>query len=72
VTNISFKFCHDVIVPGLREEYQVRATLLTAMTKNFTMIVVLPPYDDTWEAISDLSDHHTWEARVACMKVVMG
>jgi hypothetical protein len=46
VTSISFSFCHDVIVPGQREEYHVYATLLTAMTKDFAMIVVLPPYDD--------------------------
>jgi hypothetical protein len=35
-----------VIVPGLREGYQVGATLLTAMTKDFAMTTVLPPYDD--------------------------
>jgi hypothetical protein len=46
VTSISLSFCHDVIVPGLREEYQVCATLLTAMTKDFAMTVVLPPYED--------------------------
>jgi hypothetical protein len=37
---------HDVIVPGRREEYQVCATFLTAMTKDFTMTAVLPPYED--------------------------
>jgi hypothetical protein len=41
-----FSFCHDVIVPGRREEYQVYATFFTAMTKDFTMTVVLPPYED--------------------------
>jgi hypothetical protein len=46
VINISLSFCHDVIVPGRREEYQVYATLLTAMTKDFTMTAVLPPYED--------------------------
>jgi hypothetical protein len=46
VINIAFNFCHDVIVLGLREEYQVWATLLTAMTKDFAMTAVLPPYDD--------------------------
>ena len=39
-------FCHDVIVPGRREEYQVCATFLTAMTKDFAMTAVLPPYED--------------------------
>ena len=29
-----------------REEYQVRATLLTAITKDFVMTAVLPPYED--------------------------
>jgi hypothetical protein len=43
---ISLSFWHDVIVPGRREEYQVCATLLTAMTKDFTMNAVLPPYED--------------------------
>jgi hypothetical protein len=46
VISISLSFCHDVIVPGQREEYQVCATLLTAMTKDFAMTVVLPPYED--------------------------
>ena len=39
-------FCHDVIVPGRREEYQVCATFLTARTKDFAMTAVLPPYED--------------------------
>jgi hypothetical protein len=46
VTSISFIFCHDVIVPGRREEYHVWATLLTAMTKDFAMTAVLPSYED--------------------------
>jgi hypothetical protein len=46
VISISFNFCHDVIIPGRREEYQVCATFLTAMTKDFTMTAVLPPYED--------------------------
>jgi hypothetical protein len=46
VITISFNFCHDVIVPGRREEYQVCVTFLTAMTKDFTMTAVLPPYED--------------------------
>jgi hypothetical protein len=46
VTSISFSFCHDVIVPDRREEYHVCATLMTAMTKDFAMTAVLPPYDD--------------------------
>ena len=46
VISISFNFCQEVIVPGRREEYQVWATLLTAMTKDFAMTAVLPPYED--------------------------
>jgi hypothetical protein len=46
VISMSFSFCHDVIVPGRREEYQVCATFLTAMTKDFAMTAVLPPYED--------------------------
>jgi hypothetical protein len=46
VISISLNFCHDVIVPGRREEYQVCMTLLTAMTKDFAMTAVLPPYED--------------------------
>jgi hypothetical protein len=38
---MSFSFCHDVIVPGRREEYQVCATFLTAMMKDFAMTAVL-------------------------------
>jgi hypothetical protein len=43
---MSFIFCHDVIVPSQREEYQVCTTFLTAMTKDFAMTAVLPPYED--------------------------
>jgi hypothetical protein len=43
---MSLSFCHDVIVPGWREEYHVYATLWTAMTKDFAMTAVLPPYED--------------------------
>jgi hypothetical protein len=32
--------------PCRREEYQVCATFLTAMTKDFAMTAVLPPYED--------------------------
>jgi hypothetical protein len=39
-------FCHEVIVPGRREEYHVWATFLTAMTKDLAMTVALPPYED--------------------------
>jgi hypothetical protein len=46
VSSISLSFCHDVIVPGQREEYHVWATLLTAMMKDFAMTAVLPPYED--------------------------
>jgi hypothetical protein len=46
VINISLSSCHDVIVPGRREEYQVCVTLLTAMMNDFAMTAVLPPYED--------------------------
>jgi hypothetical protein len=46
VIDMSFSFYHCVIVPGRREEYQVCATFLTAMTKDFAMTAVLPPYED--------------------------
>jgi hypothetical protein len=46
VISISFSFYHEVIVPGRREEYQVWATFLTAITKDFAMTAVLPPYED--------------------------
>jgi hypothetical protein len=42
----SCKITRFVIVPGRRKEYQVCATFLTAMTKDFAMTVVLPPYED--------------------------
>jgi hypothetical protein len=43
---MSLSFCHDVMVPGQREEYHVWATFRIAMTKDFAMTVVLPPYED--------------------------
>jgi hypothetical protein len=43
---MSLSFCHNVIVPGQREEYHVWATLRTAMMKDFAMTAVLPPYED--------------------------
>jgi hypothetical protein len=46
VISISLSFCRDVIVSGQRDEYQVCATLLTGMTKDFAMTAVLPPYED--------------------------
>jgi hypothetical protein len=46
VTSISLSFCHEVIVPGRREEYHVCATFLTAMTKDLAMTAALPPYED--------------------------
>jgi hypothetical protein len=46
VTSISLSFCHDMIVPGRREEYHVWATLRTAMTNDFAMTAALPPYED--------------------------
>jgi hypothetical protein len=53
-----------VIVPGWREEYQVCATLLTAMTKDFAMTAVLPHMKillprSSLETASGLSAHHT-------------
>jgi hypothetical protein len=77
VISISFSLCYDVIVLGRREEYQVCATFLTSITKDFTMTAVLP-HIKIWllrsssETASDLSAHHTWEARVACMMGAMG
>jgi hypothetical protein len=64
VISISFSFCHNVIVPGWREEYQVCATLLTAMTKDFAMTAVLPHMKillprSSLETASGLSAHHT-------------
>jgi hypothetical protein len=46
VISISLSFYHDVIVPSRREEYQVWATLRTAMMKDFAMTAVFPPYED--------------------------
>jgi hypothetical protein len=43
---MSLSFCHEVIVPGRREEYHVWATFLTAMMKDLAMIAALPPYED--------------------------
>jgi hypothetical protein len=64
VISMSFSFCHDVIVPGQREEYQVCATFLTAMTKDFAMTAVFPRMKiwllrSSLETISGLSAHHT-------------
>jgi hypothetical protein len=46
VRNMSLSFCHDETVPGRREEYQVWATLLTAMRNDFAITATLPPQDD--------------------------
>jgi hypothetical protein len=46
VASMFFSFCQDVIVPGQSEEYQVCATLLTTMIKDFAMTALLPPYED--------------------------
>jgi hypothetical protein len=46
VTGMSLSFCHDVIVPSWREEYQVCVTFRTAITKDFAMTAALPPYED--------------------------
>jgi hypothetical protein len=43
VISISLSFCHDVIVLGRRDEYQVCATLLTAMTKDFAIDCSIAP-----------------------------
>jgi hypothetical protein len=40
---MSFSICHEETVLGQRDEYRVWATLLTAMTNDFAMTVVLPP-----------------------------
>jgi hypothetical protein len=62
--SISLSFCHDVIVPGRRDEYQVCATLLTAMAKDFAMTAVLPhmkiwlPRSSLGTALG-LNAHHT-------------
>jgi hypothetical protein len=39
-------FGHELTVPGQSDEYQVLATLWTAMTKDFAMTAELPPYED--------------------------
>jgi hypothetical protein len=39
-------FCHEVMVPGRREEYHVWATFRTAMMKDLAMTPALPPYED--------------------------
>jgi hypothetical protein len=39
-------FYHDEIDRGRREEYHVYATFLADMTNDFTMITMLPPYED--------------------------
>jgi hypothetical protein len=75
---MSLSFCHDVIVPGQREEYQVWATFQTAMTKDFAMTATLPPYEDIVASCNssrialDPSAHHTWATEVACRIVAMG
>jgi hypothetical protein len=38
--------CHDVIVPGRREGYQVWATFRTVTMKDFAMMVALTLYKD--------------------------
>jgi hypothetical protein len=68
---MSLSFCHDVIVPGRREEYHVWATFRTAMTKDFAMTAALHPYEDivphsSSRIASGPSAHRTWVARVAC------
>jgi hypothetical protein len=37
VSIMSLSFCHDMIVPGRREEYHVWATFRTAMMKDFAI-----------------------------------
>jgi hypothetical protein len=46
VINMSFSFYHEVTLPSRREEYHVWVTLLTTMTKDLAITVVLPPYED--------------------------
>jgi hypothetical protein len=74
---MSLSFCYDVIVPGRREEYHVWATFRTAMTKDFAMTAVLPPYEDILPHSSSRialgpSARRTWVAEVACRIVAMG
>jgi hypothetical protein len=49
---------------------------MTAMTKDFAMTVLLPPYDDmvarnSLEIASGQNVHHTWVVLVACRMVAM-
>jgi hypothetical protein len=67
---MSLSFCHDVIVPGRREEYHVWATFRTAMTKDLAMTAALP--HSSSEIVLGPSAHHTWVAGVACRIVAMG
>jgi hypothetical protein len=46
VRSISLSFGHKVTILGWRDEYQVWATLLTAMTKDFAITIVFLPYED--------------------------
>jgi hypothetical protein len=39
---MSFNFCHERIILGQSDEYQVSATFLIAMTNDFVMIAKLP------------------------------
>jgi hypothetical protein len=48
VTSMSLSFCHDVIVPGRREEYHVWATLRTAMTKDFATLQETHKFSWAW------------------------
>jgi hypothetical protein len=42
----SLSFCYIDTKPGWREEYQVCATLLIAMTNDLIVTIELPPYKD--------------------------
>jgi hypothetical protein len=57
-------FCHDIIVPGRREEYQVWATFRTAMMKEFAMTTTFPHTKilllrNSSRIALDMSAHHT-------------
>jgi hypothetical protein len=46
VRSISFNLFHEVTVVGQSDEYQVWATFLTAMMKDFAMATELPSNED--------------------------
>lgn len=74
--NNSFSFCHEVIVLGQSDEYQVRCTFVTTMVKDFVMTTELPPYKDMVASllirtISGQLDHYTsvYEYKIGVLKI---